>query len=110
MTASCTYEGENTVLQLQVARFLSKMHAQHREQPRHPLPETVAYLARPDLKSVDLDSPSGVAALFAQVAKGHVGAACGRLEAARRRAGVHPADAWNANALELSLVSLSLLM
>ena len=107
MTASCTYEGENTVLQLQVARYLSKMYLQNRDHPRKPLPETVSYLRKPDPTVVDLDSPAGIVALFAAVAKGHVNAACGHLEAMKRKSGVHPADAWNANALELSIVSLS---
>lgn len=55
------------VLHLQVARYLAKMHAQNRDEPRKPLPESLAYLRRPDLTSVDLESPMGIVNLFAQV-------------------------------------------
>ncbi|XP_042535804.1 peroxisomal acyl-coenzyme A oxidase 2 [Dipodomys spectabilis] len=50
VTASCTYEGENTVLYLQVARFLAKNYLQAQLSPtkRKPLPQSVAYLAMPD--------------------------------------------------------------
>uniref|UniRef100_A0A8C3YVF9 Acyl-coenzyme A oxidase n=1 Tax=Catagonus wagneri TaxID=51154 RepID=A0A8C3YVF9_9CETA len=53
VTASCTYEGENTVLYLQTARFLVKSYLQAQEStgstPQRPLPESVAYLTAPDL-------------------------------------------------------------
>ncbi|KAG8550272.1 hypothetical protein GDO81_026941 [Engystomops pustulosus] len=45
VTASCTYEGENTVLHLQVARFLMKCFAA--VQTRSPLPASTAYLSSP---------------------------------------------------------------
>ncbi|KAL6084014.1 hypothetical protein STEG23_002533, partial [Scotinomys teguina] len=51
VTASCTYEGENTVLYLQVARFLMKSYLQARvstgSTPQKPLPQSVMYLATP---------------------------------------------------------------
>ncbi|XP_021586436.2 peroxisomal acyl-coenzyme A oxidase 2 isoform X1 [Ictidomys tridecemlineatus] len=53
VTASCTYEGENTVLYLQVARFLVKSYLQAKvssdSAPQKPLPQSVEYLARPVL-------------------------------------------------------------
>uniref|UniRef100_A0A8C0X4V4 Acyl-coenzyme A oxidase n=1 Tax=Castor canadensis TaxID=51338 RepID=A0A8C0X4V4_CASCN len=53
VTASCTYEGENTVLYLQVARFLAKSYLQAQMSPgstqQKSLPQSVAYLAKPDL-------------------------------------------------------------
>ncbi|XP_049632143.1 peroxisomal acyl-coenzyme A oxidase 2 isoform X2 [Suncus etruscus] len=51
VTASCTYEGENTVLYLQVARFLVKTYLQAQASrgasPQMSLPQSVAYLATP---------------------------------------------------------------
>ncbi|XP_048212005.1 peroxisomal acyl-coenzyme A oxidase 2 [Perognathus longimembris pacificus] len=50
VVASCTYEGENTVLYLQVARYLAKnyLQAQLSSTKRKSLPRSVAYLAMPD--------------------------------------------------------------
>ncbi|GAB1298612.1 Peroxisomal acyl-coenzyme A oxidase 2 [Apodemus speciosus] len=49
--ASCTYEGENTVLYLQLARFLMKNYLQAQvspgSTPRKPLPQSVMYLTTP---------------------------------------------------------------
>ncbi|MEJ1276738.1 acyl-Coenzyme A oxidase 2 branched chain [Cricetulus griseus] len=51
VTASCTYEGENTVLYLQMARFLMKSYLQVQvspgSTPQKPLPWSVMYLATP---------------------------------------------------------------
>ncbi|XP_073667387.1 peroxisomal acyl-coenzyme A oxidase 2 isoform X3 [Tursiops truncatus] len=50
VTASCTYEGENTVLYLQTARFLVKSYLQAQESTsQRSLPQSVAYLTAPDL-------------------------------------------------------------
>ncbi|XP_066207081.1 peroxisomal acyl-coenzyme A oxidase 2 isoform X2 [Saccopteryx leptura] len=53
VTASCTYEGENTVLYLQMARFLVKNYQQAQASPgstsKRSLPQSVAYLTAPDL-------------------------------------------------------------
>nr|XP_017512265.2 peroxisomal acyl-coenzyme A oxidase 2 isoform X2 [Manis javanica] len=53
VTASCTYEGENTVLYLQMARFLVKSYLQAQATPgstsQRSLPQSVAYLSAPDL-------------------------------------------------------------
>ncbi|XP_059800208.1 peroxisomal acyl-coenzyme A oxidase 2-like isoform X1 [Hypanus sabinus] len=45
VVASCTYEGENTVMLLQTARFLMKYLA--REYHGEPLPDSVSYLSEP---------------------------------------------------------------
>lgn len=51
VTASCTYEGENTVLYLQAARFLMKNYLLTQVSPgsisQKPLPQSVMYLATP---------------------------------------------------------------
>ena len=44
VTAACTYEGENTVLELQTARYLVKMYRQAKDMADD-VPESVAYLA-----------------------------------------------------------------
>ncbi|XP_037655126.1 peroxisomal acyl-coenzyme A oxidase 2 [Choloepus didactylus] len=53
VTASCTYEGENTVLYLQTARFLVKNYLQTQMSPgstsQNSLPQSVSYLAAPSL-------------------------------------------------------------
>ncbi|XP_066899890.1 peroxisomal acyl-coenzyme A oxidase 2 isoform X2 [Kogia breviceps] len=50
VTASCTYEGENTVLYLQTARFLVKSYLKAQESTSQTsLPQSVAYLTAPDL-------------------------------------------------------------
>ncbi|XP_006917564.2 peroxisomal acyl-coenzyme A oxidase 2 [Pteropus alecto] len=53
VTASCTYEGENTVLYLQMARFLVKSYMQVQASPvstsQRSLPKSVAYLITPGL-------------------------------------------------------------
>ncbi|KAJ8788081.1 hypothetical protein J1605_022642 [Eschrichtius robustus] len=50
VTASCTYEGENTVLYLQTARFLVKSYLQAQESTsQRSLPQSVAYLTAPHL-------------------------------------------------------------
>ncbi|KAM9185557.1 LOW QUALITY PROTEIN: peroxisomal acyl-coenzyme A oxidase 2, partial [Dugong dugon] len=53
VTASCTYEGENTVLYLQVARFLVNNCLQAQKPPgstsQRSLPQSVTYLAAPVL-------------------------------------------------------------
>jgi acyl-CoA oxidase len=43
-TAACTYEGENTVLYLQTARYLVKAYHQSRQHGAQPLPGSVSYL------------------------------------------------------------------
>ncbi|KAG9462846.1 hypothetical protein GDO78_022998 [Eleutherodactylus coqui] len=55
VTASCTYEGENTVLHLQVARFLVKCFAA--AQSGTPLPTSTAYLSSPSASGCQATTP-----------------------------------------------------
>jgi len=72
ITASCTYEGENTVLLLQIARYLVKVAGQAAEGT--PLPPSVAYLNNTfgHKTSVDIFTDFGLAELFEKVAHGMV--------------------------------------
>ncbi|XP_073500740.1 peroxisomal acyl-coenzyme A oxidase 2 [Phyllobates terribilis] len=56
VTASCTYEGENTVLHLQVARFLVKCFAG--AQSGTPLPTSTAYLSSPPAGGCQARTPN----------------------------------------------------
>ncbi|KAM3914896.1 peroxisomal acyl-coenzyme A oxidase 2 [Leptodactylus fuscus] len=56
VTASCTYEGENTVLHLQVARFLIKCFAG--AQLGRPLPTSTAYLSSPGAGTCQARTPA----------------------------------------------------
>jgi len=74
VTAACTYEGENTVLQLQVARYLLKCATQALESV--PQPPSVSYLNNSfnHKQNVDLVSDFGMVELFEKVAAGLVNA------------------------------------
>ncbi|XP_073430228.1 peroxisomal acyl-coenzyme A oxidase 2-like isoform X1 [Dendrobates tinctorius] len=56
VTASCTYEGENTVLHLQVARFLLKCFAG--AQSGTPIPTSTAYLSSPPASGCHARTPA----------------------------------------------------
>lgn len=95
-TASETYEGENTVLWLQVARYLIKTRMDGSGG------QSVAYLIGsnlPDNKAVDL-SLDGIINLFQRVAAGYVDLAMKEL-AEHGRQGMAPYDAWNHSAVQL---------
>jgi len=96
VTAAETYEGENTVLWLQVARYLVKTWKEKNGG------KSVAYLTNPELlnsKSVDLSLP-GLVRLFQQVSAGLVGVAVAQIEAGGSR-GEEPHDAVNKAAVFL---------
>ncbi|XP_053326091.1 peroxisomal acyl-coenzyme A oxidase 2 [Spea bombifrons] len=57
VVASCTYEGENTVLHLQTARFLIKCFAG--AQSGQPLPPSASYLSSPVSRRCQASGPSG---------------------------------------------------
>uniref|UniRef100_H0WPK4 Acyl-coenzyme A oxidase n=2 Tax=Otolemur garnettii TaxID=30611 RepID=H0WPK4_OTOGA len=61
VSASCTYEGENTVLYLQVARFLVKNYLQAQmsagSTPQKSLPPSVAYFTATDLSRCPAQRP-----------------------------------------------------
>jgi len=95
-TAAITYEGENTVLWLQVARYLVKTWKEKKGG------RSVAYLTNPDKlgsQPVDL-SLSGIVQLYQQVSAGLVGLAVAELDR-RGRQGEEPHDAVNNSAVHL---------
>ncbi|OBS68328.1 hypothetical protein A6R68_03136 [Neotoma lepida] len=83
VTASCTYEGENTVLYLQVARFLMKSYLQAQmspgSTPQKPLPQSVMYLATPGPARLIKDAVHHTQTLM--------------------RSGIDQHDAWNQTAV-----------
>lgn len=95
VTASETYEGENTVLWLQVARYLVKA-AMDRVGG-----ESVAYLVTPCEEEVVIDlSLDCLVVLFEEVAIGLVNNAVKQLQSCIQR-GQAPHDAWNYSAVAL---------
>nr|XP_060487407.1 peroxisomal acyl-coenzyme A oxidase 2 [Panthera onca]XP_060487408.1 peroxisomal acyl-coenzyme A oxidase 2 [Panthera onca]XP_060487409.1 peroxisomal acyl-coenzyme A oxidase 2 [Panthera onca] len=78
VTAACTYEGDNTVLYLQMARFLEKNYllaqASQDSTSQRSLPQSVAYLTAPDLarcpaqKAADFLHPQLYTTAWAHVA------------------------------------------
>jgi len=72
VTAACTYEGENTVLQLQIARFLLKCVAQLEE--GIPAPPSCSYINNTfgHKSTVDIISDFGLVELFEKVSAGKV--------------------------------------
>eukprot|EP00069_Balaena_mysticetus_P007714 bmy_19372T0 len=83
VTASCTYEGENTVLYLQTARFLVKSYLQAQESTsQRSLPQSVAYLTAPHLarcpaqKVADFLHPELYTTAWAHVAARQPGNKC----------------------------------
>jgi len=93
VTAAETYEGENTVLWLQVARYLVKTYKEKKGG------KSVAYLiSKPDSK-VEL-SLDGIASLFRQVAAGLVAVAVDNLDGLVKK-GAAPYEAWNGSAVLL---------
>ncbi|XP_048268858.1 probable peroxisomal acyl-coenzyme A oxidase 1 isoform X3 [Bombus terrestris] len=101
-TAVCTYEGENTVLLLQTARYLVKSWKQ--AMGGKPLPESVEYLneAAKGVKhcrwSNDLEC---LIDAYNAVAAGSIRLAAEHLDR-RIRDGVPTAEAWNQTSIELT--------
>ncbi|XP_008258697.1 peroxisomal acyl-coenzyme A oxidase 2 isoform X1 [Oryctolagus cuniculus] len=104
VTASCTYEGENTVLYLQVARFLVKSCLQAQGFPgstsQRSLPRSVSYLALPDLArcpaqtAADFFCPALYTAAWAHVAARLTKDSVHHLQALRQ-SGADEHEAWN---------------
>ncbi|KAK9889088.1 hypothetical protein WA026_004361 [Henosepilachna vigintioctopunctata] len=96
VTAMCTYEGENTVLLLQTARFLIKSW-QNKEETIHL--DTVKYLVQtedlPFTKSVNwiISAMKQVTARKVELAAKHIDE--------RVKSGKAPEDAWNETSVEL---------
>ncbi|XP_071078371.1 peroxisomal acyl-coenzyme A oxidase 2 isoform X2 [Desmodus rotundus] len=104
VTASCTYEGDNTVLYLQTARFLVKSYLQAQaapgSTPKRPLPQSVAYLTAPDLarcparRAADFLQPEMYTRAWAHVAVRLIKDSVHQLQA-RLQSGADKHEAWN---------------
>lgn len=108
VTASCTYEGENTVLQLQVARYLYKCHRQAHVEGKA-LADSVRYLSlRGDSadRVMDLATPTGMTTLFQRVARGQIEAAIKSLDKLVAT-GLRQEDAWNQTSIEFSQAAMA---
>nr|CAD7427770.1 unnamed protein product [Timema monikensis] len=102
VTAACTYEGENTVLLLQTARFLMK--AWHQATSGIKLTPTVAYLqsaVTSDISRHWEHSLQGIVRAHQDVAAGKIKLAATNMER-RIRGGMSPEDAWNNTSIELT--------
>ncbi|CAH2049990.1 unnamed protein product, partial [Iphiclides podalirius] len=103
VTAACTYEGENTVMLLQTARYLVKAW----RGASAALPPTVAYLAEARLSrhaprwrtSVD-----GIVAGFQSIAAGKIRTCVAQIEK-REKSGMCFEDAWNMTSVQLASAS-----
>ncbi|XP_054451392.1 peroxisomal acyl-coenzyme A oxidase 2 [Pteronotus mesoamericanus] len=104
VTASCTYEGDNTVLYLQMARFLVKSYLQAQADPgstsKKPLPQSVAYLTAPDLarypaqEAADFLHPELYTRAWAHVAVRLIKDSVHHLQALQQ-SGADKHEAWN---------------
>ncbi|KAK2505462.1 hypothetical protein MC885_017698 [Smutsia gigantea] len=104
VTASCTYEGENTVLYLQTARFLVKSYLQAQAAPgstaQRSLPQSVAYLSAPDLarcpaqKAADFLHPEVYTTAWTHVAARLIKNSVHHLQTLMQ-SGADRHDAWN---------------
>ncbi|XP_004864495.1 peroxisomal acyl-coenzyme A oxidase 2 isoform X2 [Heterocephalus glaber] len=104
LMASCTYEGENTVLYLQLARFLVKNY-QRAQQVAGPtlqksLPQSVAYLATPHLtkcpaqRTADFLSPELYTMAWAHMATRLIEDSVRHLQTLRQ-SGADQHEAWD---------------
>lgn len=96
VTAMCTYEGENTVLLLQTARFLIKSW-QNKSETIHL--DTVNYLCQPEERPFER-SVSWIISAIKLVAARKVELAAQHLDD-RVKKGKAPEDAWNETSVEL---------
>ncbi|KAJ8865835.1 hypothetical protein PR048_033357 [Dryococelus australis] len=100
VTAACTYEGENTVLLLQTARFLMKSWQQAASGIK--LTPTVEYLQSSHRSSGVWDrSIEGIIRAHQDIAAEKIRLAAGNM-ASRIKSGISPEDAWNMTSIELA--------
>ena len=102
VTAVCTYEGENTVLLLQTARYLVKAWKQ--AVSGQPLPETIQYfsvIAKGIKQKAWQNNLACIVMAHQAVAAGKIRLATEHMEH-RIRSGVSPEDAWNQTSIELA--------
>ncbi|XP_045456830.1 probable peroxisomal acyl-coenzyme A oxidase 1 [Melitaea cinxia] len=105
VTAACTYEGENTVMLLQTARYLVK--AWQQAASGNSLTPTVSYLSvvRSGRRSPPWDNTiEGIIAGFERVAAGKLGLCVAQIEK-RQKSGMCYEDAWNMTSVQLTAAS-----
>ncbi|XP_022795234.1 peroxisomal acyl-coenzyme A oxidase 1-like [Stylophora pistillata] len=103
MNAACTYEGDNDVLFLQVARYLVKIASQ--AQQGKPLPLSLKYLSRKSEQCPVIDGEgfleSGVQrTIYQDRTSSEVRAVAGKLQI-KISSGMDSADAWNELSVDL---------
>ncbi|XP_075690063.1 peroxisomal acyl-coenzyme A oxidase 2 [Rhinoderma darwinii] len=110
LVASCTYEGENTVLHLQVARFLIKCFAG--AQSGKPLPPSVAYLSSPvagacqAMTPVDFLNPEVYLTAYEYRVHLLVTSAANKMQNLVQ-SGIEQYAAWNSTSVELVKASIA---
>ena len=104
-TPATTYEGDNTVLLLQTARYLIKIRKEVNEIPNYKPPENVSYLSeknemfsRPQF--LDFLSTHDQLYLYRMMVRASVERAVTRVREGEER-GLDYFDAWNASAIQL---------
>ncbi|XP_072946829.1 acyl-coenzyme A oxidase 1-like [Epargyreus clarus] len=97
-TATCTYEGENTVLLLQTARYLVKTWSQ--KEKGLPLSSSTAYLAERSLPEKWDSSLDGIIRAFQRVSFGKLSNSVSSMEQ-YVKSGMSAEDAWNKASVQL---------
>ncbi|KAK3088150.1 hypothetical protein FSP39_015398 [Pinctada imbricata] len=106
-TPGCTYEGENTVMMLQVARFLMKMYTNL--QKGQELPSFVQYMTKSlDTKSCMKEevAPKCLVMAYEHRASRLIKAAADAIQA-MVMSGSSPQEAWNKNTVPLTWAALA---
>ncbi|XP_069823070.1 peroxisomal acyl-coenzyme A oxidase 2 isoform X2 [Dendropsophus ebraccatus] len=110
VAASCTYEGENTVLHLQVARFLMKCFAG--AQSGRPLPASIGYLSSPATSGCqartpgDFLNPEVYLKAYQYRAYSLISSAANKLQKLLQ-SGAEQYLAWNSTSVELVKASIA---
>ncbi|XP_040263581.1 peroxisomal acyl-coenzyme A oxidase 2-like [Bufo bufo] len=110
VTASCTYEGENTILHLQTARFLIKCFTG--AQLGKPLPASTAYLSSPGavgckaMRPADFLNPEVYLKAYEYRAYSLVKSAANKIESLVK-SGAEQYLAWNSTSVELVKASIA---
>lgn len=99
VTAMCTYEGENTVLLLQTARFLMKAWQSLRENQK--MTPTVKYLENAKISKKFAKTNAWIIEAIQKVAVGKIELAWNHMND-RIQKGVCSEDAWNQTSIELA--------